>query len=135
VTNCPGKIGQVTTEIVPVSTTVCPVTGTPSASPKPTAKVIKGPDSPEDSDVPAVDRTSSVQITTIQTVTVSKPAASKPPVSESIKPTPSGGFSHSTGFGVVRPTPSATQPVTAGAGRNVAALGVPAVLAAFLLAL
>jgi chitinase len=136
VTNCPGKIGQVTTEVVAISTTICPVTATPSASLKPTIKVIQGPDGPEVSHGPVPERTSSVQITTIQTVTVSRPAVSKPPVSESIiKPTPSGGSSHSTGFGVVRPTPSATQPVTAGAGRNIVALGVPAMLAAFFFAL
>jgi chitinase len=56
----------------------------------------------------------------------------------SAKPTPSAASS-APSAGLPRtsgaPRPSSTQPVTAGAGRNAVAFGVPAVLAAVVLAL
>ncbi|KAK0669591.1 hypothetical protein QBC41DRAFT_319644 [Cercophora samala] len=133
VTNCPA--GSTTTVVVPIGTTVCPIseveaTSTPvpvvpgvETSSKPAIKVI--------TEVPEEDTTSTTtfiqQLTTI--ITVPKPdvtATSKPAGGDEgvvVKPTPSGGFPYSSG-GYVKPSASATQqPVTAGAGRNVVAMG------------
>ncbi|KAK4200328.1 glycoside hydrolase superfamily [Triangularia verruculosa] len=132
VTNCPA--GSTTTTVIPIGTTVCPIsdveiTSTPvpvvpgvETSSKPAIKVIT--DVPQEQDTTST-ATLIQQLTTI--ITVPKPDAtftSKPVGGEEgvVKPTPSGGFPYSSG-GYVKPSASATQPVTAGAGRNVAAMG------------
>ncbi|KAK4649547.1 Chitinase 2 [Podospora bellae-mahoneyi] len=134
VTNCPA--GSTTTVVVPIGTTVCPIseaeaTSTPvpavpgmETSSKPAIKVI--------TDVPAEEETTTSTTTFVQQlttiITVPKPdvtATSKPAGGDEgvvIKPTPSGGFPYSSGY--VKPIASATQqPVTAGAGRNGVVLG------------
>ncbi|KXX82582.1 Endochitinase 2 [Madurella mycetomatis] len=125
--DCPGKIGHVTTEIVAIGTTVCPVTdeATPTVTPVPSSGSNAGEE---------YDSTSTTTLTTVKftTLTVPKPDAPSTAASH----TPSGGFVPSSGSGVVTPSSSPSVPVTAGAGRNaVAALGVPVVLAAAILAL
>ncbi|KAK4660545.1 Chitinase 2 [Podospora pseudocomata] len=134
VTNCPA--GSTTTVVVPIGTTVCPIseaeaTSTPlpavpgvETSSKPAIKVI--------TDVPAEEETTTSTTTFVQQlttiITVPKPdvtATSKPAGGDEgvvVKPTPSGGFPYSSGY--VKPIASATQqPVTAGAGRNGVVLG------------
>ncbi|KAK3354804.1 hypothetical protein B0H65DRAFT_438104 [Neurospora tetraspora] len=106
VTDCPGKIGQVTTIVVPVGVTVCPITEAfPPATSVPAAPSAGAPGAPGAPAVsapavpsggagvpvpsgsapgapgaPEVDTTSTISVTSVNftTVTVAKPTASAP---------------------------------------------------------
>ncbi|KAK4117458.1 carbohydrate-binding module family 50 protein [Canariomyces notabilis] len=133
-TDCPGKLGQVTTELVAVTTTVCPVTTvTPSASAsKPTstapgaAATISSPvggSEEEEVDSTTTSQATTTKFTTITvpkvTATVSASSETKETKVQTAKSTPPGApaLGTGTGVGVVRPSATYTAPVTAGAGR------------------
>jgi chitinase len=134
VTDCPGKIGQVTTETIAVSTTVCPITegtGVPPTSAQVTAKPPKPTGSSGGGDETDSTTTTSVTTTSFTTLTVPKPGTST-----TLKASTSGSVRPSSGVSTTSGSPRPSQSVvTAGAARNVVALGVPAVLAAVVLAL
>ncbi|KAH8882700.1 hypothetical protein GQ53DRAFT_831342 [Thozetella sp. PMI_491] len=144
VPNCPNR-GSVTTEVVALYTTVCPVTEaqTTPAGPKTTGPaVVVGAECPGGVKCPIKgEETTHTEITSYSTIytTVSKPQSTSAPAghgnstaqaSSSAAPTKAGSSSSSAPV-----KPSATQVVTAGAGRVAAALTLPAALAALFLAL
>ena len=159
VTNCPAKLGHVTTEVIAVSTTVCPITegwpkptgGNPHGEwPKPTGIIVP-------TWQPEVDWTTRTSVTNTQftTVTVAnpdkpegtwpvKPVGDTPagwPVKPASETTPAGwpagaAKPSASGWGGNKPvTTGGAIPVTAGAGRNSAALGLSALAAVLFFAL
>lgn len=132
VTNCPGKFPYVTTEVVPVSTTVCPIS---DVYPKPTGKWQPEPE-------PEYTVSSKVTNTQFTTLTIPKPgypASSAAPIYSK----PAAGPDASYPVGAAKPTggkPAGTATgalpvVTAGAARNSVALGLTGVAAVLLFAL
>jgi chitinase len=142
VTDCPGKIGKVTTEVIAISTTVCPIT---EGWPKPTGGNPHGP-KPTGIVVPTwqpdVDNTTRTALTNTQFTTVTVASPDKPetwPVKPASETTPAGGA-----FGAAKPSASGwggskagstSVPVTASAGRNSVALGLSALAAVLFFAL
>ncbi|KAK1758666.1 glycoside hydrolase superfamily [Echria macrotheca] len=146
VTNCPAHLGHVTTEVVPIGTTVCPIESGSWPKATDTAKPIVIP-----SWQPEGDWTSKTQVTNTQftTLTVPKPDW---PVSGGAAPTggavpswskPAGGSAGSWPSGAAAPswskpagTATGVLPVaTAGAARNSVALGLTGVVAVLFFAL
>jgi chitinase len=139
VTDCPGKIGQVTTEIIPVSTTICPIT---QGWPKPTGIIVPTwqPDQTVKTSV------TDTQFTTVTVPNPGKPSGVKPvgetpalPIKDVSETKPVGGPAgvakpSASGWGGSKPG-STSVPVTAGAGRNSAALGLSALAAVLFFAL
>ncbi len=143
--NCPGK-GAVTTEIVPLYTTVCPVTEaeTATAGPKPTGPaVVVGAECPGGVKCPIkgeVPATQSAVFSTVTKVPATSAAAGTSKVSSSSpSPTKPGSAGSTTGAsgcsGAGCPKPSASHVVTAGAGRVASAFGLPVLVAAVFFAL
>jgi chitinase len=139
VTDCPGKIGQVTTEIIPVSTTICPIT---QNWPKPTGGIIIPTWQPDQTVKTSVTDT---QFTTVTVPNPGKPSGVKPvgetpavPIKDVSETKPVGGPAgvakpSASGWGGSKPG-STSVPVTAGAGRN-SALGLSALAAVLFFAL
>ncbi|KAK3389003.1 hypothetical protein B0T20DRAFT_456994 [Sordaria brevicollis] len=77
VTDCPGKIGQVTTIVVPIATTVCPVTAIETSSGSAPTGIITT-SVPVES-IPAGFTTSTIYTTTVSTVTSCAPTVTDCP--------------------------------------------------------
>jgi len=140
-------MGHVTTEIIPVSTTVCPITE--GSGPKPTGIIV--PTWQPQGEGVTTSKTS-VTNTQFTTVTVAnpdkpatwptkpagewpgKPAGEQPSVPSKPAGIPVGAAKPSASGWGVKPG-STSAPVTAGAGRNSAALGLSALAAVLFFAL
>jgi chitinase len=135
-TDCPDKIGHVTTETIAVSTTICPITDVyPTNTPKPathTPIIIPTwhPTKPVEVDTTL---TTSSTTTRFTTVTVPKPDDEPNYTKPVVTSPPAGGAAGSSGLPPVA-QPSGNFPVTAGAGRSVA-MGLPALFAVVFFAL
>ncbi|KAK0656438.1 glycoside hydrolase superfamily [Cercophora newfieldiana] len=129
VANCP--YGHVTTEIIPVSTTVCPIT---EGWPKPTGGIIVPTWQPDHTIKTSVTNT---QFTTLTVPNPDKPATFPPKDVSETKPAggPPAGVAKPSGTGWGGSKPVGGTPVTAGAGRNSAALGLSALAAVLFFAL
>jgi len=132
VTNCHngGKNGSYVTEVVPYTTTVCPVTQTKPSHSKPTFDIGVGEAVPW----PDFYSHSAYSKTTVYTVTTSGKPYVKTDVIQATSTAPLGA-AYGTGVGVVPVGTGKAKPVTAGAAKAASGFGAAAVAGLLALAL